>query len=384
MSSNLDVITGQNRRKGMALRYAGSRGKTIPRLILVLASIAIGLSLGEMSLRAFHLGSTRSLSLYHGRIFKLTPHMSFMNYHENQNLVVTNNLGFHDRERQATNDNYRILVLGDSFVEGRQVKTESLFTSRLEKKLVGDGKRIEVINGGVEGTGTPYQYVLWEEFFEPSLKVDHLVLCFFMGNDLLDNNRELAASTSGSTDSGFFVDGNGTILEATAKPGLLKRTINSGRDHSVLFNTLYEGAYRLRASFHQAAEADGAGAEERRAGRESATAWKASEQGTIALLRKWKRELAGKKVPFDLVMIDRPGRLYNRFELEFIDDVTSACAQEQIGFLRLQLAGDPYEWYSFDGFALGHFNDKGHEAVASELHEYFQTHYQALSRPEAR
>jgi len=68
-----------------------------------------------------------------------------MNYNENRNLVVTNNLGFHDRERQFTNENYRILVLGDSFVEGRQVKTETLFTSLLEEKLAGGKEKIEVI-----------------------------------------------------------------------------------------------------------------------------------------------------------------------------------------------------------------------------------------------
>jgi lysophospholipase L1-like esterase len=378
--SSAATITKGSEEKAVAGRASASRRKGIPRLLLFLVSIAVGLVLCEVSLRAFHLGQTRTASLYHGRIVKLPPHTSFTNYNEQENLVVTNNLGFHDREREATNDNYRMLVLGDSFVEGRQVKTEDLFTSRLERKLTAEGQKVEVINGGVEGTGTPYQYVLWKEFFEPSVKVDHLVLCFFMGNDLTDNTRELAAATSGTTDSGFFVAADGTIVDATAKNDVLKRTINSGREHSVVFNSLYEGAYRIKANFQQEAETNGAGAEARRAGRASAAAWEDSEAGTIALLRQWKTELAGKKVPFNIVMIDRPGRLYNKFELKFIADLETACAQARIGFLRLQLSGDPYQWYSFDGFALGHFNEKGHEAVANELSEYFQKHYQSLSR----
>jgi len=374
----LETPLRMTKEKDAATPYAGKRRRTLLRLILIVAGIGVGLSLCEISMRAFQLGNTRILSLYDNKIFKLPPHIRFMNYNENKNLVETNNLGFHDRERQAANDNYRILFLGDSFVEGRQVKTERLFTSRLEKKLTRDVQRIETINGGVPGTGTPYQYVLWKDFFEPNIKIDHLVLCFFMGNDLIDNNLELFSSTSGSSDSGFFVDSAGTILDVGGKPGLLKRTINSGRDHSVLINSLYEGAYRIRRNFQEAAEENGAGNAERRGRVDSAGAWEASEQGTVALIRKWKAELAGKNIPFDVVIIDRPGRVYNKFELRFMEKLQATCAQDQIDCLRLKLAGDPYELYSFDGIALGHFNDKGHETVANELYEYFQSHHQAI------
>ena len=371
----LETPLRMTKEKKTATPYVGRMRRTFLRLILIGVGIGVGLSLCEISMRAFQLGNTRILSLYNNKIFKLTPNIRFMNYHENKNLVETNNLGFHDRERQAANDNYRILFLGDSLVEGRQVKTESLFTSRLEKKLTRDGQRIETINGGVPGTGTPYQYVLWKEFFEPNVKIDHLVLCFFMGNDLIDNSPDLG---SGSSDSGFFVDSTGTILDVGEKPGLLKRTINSGRDHSVLINTLYEGAYRMRRNFLEAAEENGEGYAERRERRDSAGAWEASEQGTIALIRKWKAELAGKNIPFDIVIIDRPGRVYNKFELGFMEKLQATCAEDQIGCLRLRLDDDPFELYSFDGIALGHFNDKGHETVANELYEYFHSHHKAI------
>jgi hypothetical protein len=374
----LEALFRTMKEKERGTPYAGRMRRTLLRLILVVVGIGIGLSLCEISMRAFQLGNTRTLSLYNDRIFKLPPHIRFMNYNENKNLIETNNLGFHDRERQASNDNYRILFLGDSFLEGRQVKTESLFTSRLEKKLSSDGKKIEAINAGVPGTGTPYQYVLWKEFFEPNIKIDHVVVCFFMGNDLMDNNLDLVALTSGSSDSGFFVDNTGTILDVVAKPGLLKRTINSGRDHSVLINTLYEGAYRMRTNFQETAEETGAGDVERRGRVDRAAAWEASEQGTIALIRKWKAELVGKNVPFDLVIIDRPGRVYNRFELRFMEKLQKTCVQDQIDCLRLKLDGDPYEFFSFDGIALGHFNDHGHEAVANELYEFFQSHHKAM------
>ncbi len=370
-----DAITDFNVTRETATPRALGMRRSVLRLVLVVVSVLIGLSLGEVTMRAFQLGNTRTLSLYNDRIFKLPPHIRFMNYNEHKNLVETNNLGFHDRERQAANDNYRILFLGDSFVEGRQVETEKLFTSLLEKKLTGDGQRIEAVNAGVPGTGTPAQYVMWKEFLDPRIKIDHLVLCFFVGNDLIDNNLDLVSSTSGS-ETGIFVDGTGIVLDVSKKPGLLKRTVNSARDHSVFINTLYEAVYQIRMSLQESAEEHGAATERRE--RDNTGAWQASEQGTIALIRKWKAELAGKNTPFDIVIIDRPGRVYNKFELSFIEKLQATCTQDAIGCLRLKLDGDPYEVYSFDGIALGHFNYKGHETVANELYEFFRTRHKAL------
>ena len=48
---------------------------------------------------------------------------------------------------------------------------------------------LEAINGGVPNIRSAYQYSLWKEFLEPGVKVDHLALYFFMGNDLVDKQR---------------------------------------------------------------------------------------------------------------------------------------------------------------------------------------------------
>jgi lysophospholipase L1-like esterase len=349
--------------------------KALLRLILIVVSIAAGLVVCEMMMRAFQLGNTRVVTLYNNRILKLPPHFGLINYYENKNFVETNNLGFHDHERQATNDNYRILFLGDSFLEGRQVETDSLFTIRLEEKFSQQARRIETINGGVSGTGTAYQYVLWKEFFEPNIKVDHLVLCFFMGNDLVDNNLDLTYSTFGGSDNPFFVDRQGSILDTGTKPGELKKSINLVRNHSVLINTLYEYAYQLKRTLQEESAVKGGS----KGGRvDQSGAWQASELGTIALIERWKSELASKSMPFDVVVIDRPGKVYNKFELEFIDKLQASCAQDHIDYLRLRLTDDPYESYSLDGINLGHFNHKGHELAANELYDYFRTHHPAI------
>ena len=349
--------------------------KTFLRLILIVLSIGVGLGLAEMIMRLFHLGHARTVVLYNDKIFKLPPHASFMNLDENTNLMETNNLGFHDREREAANDNYRILLIGDSFVEGRQVDTASLFTMRLEKKFADDGQKVEAINGGVPGTGTAYQYSLWKEFFEPNIKVDHLVLCFFMGNDLVDNSTDLKLSTFGDTDNSFFLGSEGNILATRKQPGLLKSTVNYARDHSVLADRMYEIAYRVKKEV-QTESAGSVGDEGGRIDRSGA--WQASEQGTIALIKRWRSELKEKKIPFDVVVIDRPGKVYNKFELEFAGRLLTTCAQEKIDCLRLKLTADPFESYSFDGTNLGHFNYKGHELAAAELYDYFKTRHAAI------
>lgn len=349
--------------------------KTFFRLILIGAGIGVSLGLCELIMRAFKLGNTRVVMLYNNRIVKLPPHFKFINFNENKNTVETNNLGFHDRERQATSEKYRILFLGDSFVEGRQVETDRLFTILLENKFSEEGQRIEAINGGIPGTATADQYVLWKEFFEPNIKIDHLVLCLYMGNDLVGNNFDLSSATLGASDHAFFVDSEGKILSFASEPGPIKSTMNLVRDHSVLINTLYEQAYVMRKTVREDF-AGNVGDEELREDRSNA--WEASEQGTIALIKRWKLELTGHHIPLDVVIIDRPQKVYNKFELEFMGRLQETCERDHIDCLRLKLSADPYESYSFNGLNLGHFNYKGHELAANELYDYFRTHHAAI------
>ena len=359
-------------------KFRGRMRRTFLRIVLIVLGIGVGLGLSEVIMRAFRLGQVRTAVLYNDKIFKLPPHASFMNLDENRNLMETNNLGFHDRERQAASNNYRILFMGDSFLEGRQVNTPSLFTMLLEKRFADYGQKIEVINGGVPATGTAYQYSLWKEFFEPSIKVDHLVLCFFLGNDLVDNNTDLKLSTFGETDNSFFLDSEGNILATRKHPGALKSTVNYVRDHS-LMDSLYESGFRMK-KYVQAGPGGEAGDEGGRIDRSAA--WRASEQGTLALIKRWRSELNAKKIPFDVIVIDRPGKVYNKFELEFADRLLNTCAQEQIDCQRLKLTDDPFESYSFDGVSLGHFNYKGHELAAAELYDYFRKRHEAIfNRP---
>ena len=361
--------------KSYAARLDQTRLRRIlVKLFLICAGTGVGLSLSELAMRALHIGHTNTVIAYNDRLLKLKPHIRFMNYIENKNLVEINNLGFHDHDRDASNNNYRILFLGDSFLEGRQVPTEKVFTVRLEKKFVEGGQKIETINGGIPGTGTPYQYVLWKEFFAPNIKFDRAVLCLNLGNDLRDNNVELA-----STDAHLFVDRDGKIVENTNGPSAFKQTVNHVRDFSVLANTLYESAYRVKQNFADEAGQNGAPSPE-----STARPWQDSAHGTLALIKRWKSELAAQNLPFDLVIIDRPGKLYNKFESDFIAQLQATCVEDRIDCLRLKLSSDPFESYSFDGIGLGHFNERGHELAADELYDYLKSRHPEIFKQTAQ
>jgi hypothetical protein len=81
----------------------------------------------------------------------------------------------------------RLLVIGDSFVEGEGVTDDARFTSHLERALSTAG-RIEVINGGLSGTA-PLEY--GRMFLSVGLKYDPdaLLICLF-ANDVFGTPAE--------------------------------------------------------------------------------------------------------------------------------------------------------------------------------------------------
>jgi lysophospholipase L1-like esterase len=80
----------------------------------------------------------------------------------------------------------RILLFGDSFVEGWGVRVEDSIAKKLEEQLRQDGQdRVEVINFGVAGYGSDQELLFFEELgsqFEPDQ-----VVVFFYVNDLINN-----------------------------------------------------------------------------------------------------------------------------------------------------------------------------------------------------
>jgi hypothetical protein len=96
-----------------------------------------------------------------------------------ENYAVINNYGFHGPtvklEKKASV--YRIVVVGSSYVEARQVLVEDLFTTYLERSLndkIHNGFRYEVIPLGVNGNGT-FLSTLYYKYYGSPLKPDLVI-----------------------------------------------------------------------------------------------------------------------------------------------------------------------------------------------------------------
>jgi hypothetical protein len=103
--------------------------------------------------------------------------------------VRINDLGFRDSDRGylPAPGTFRVLVLGDSFVEGYTVPLEQVVSKVLESRLDAPGCRAEVLNAGVSAYSTDQEFLLYKE--EGSRYRPQVVALFFYYNDVLHNLR---------------------------------------------------------------------------------------------------------------------------------------------------------------------------------------------------
>jgi hypothetical protein len=137
--------------------------------------------------------------------------------------VVINAEGQRDRprRRERTPGVTRVLVLGDSFVEGLQVDLAETFAARLEERL-----GVEMLNAGVSGDSTDNEL---RAFTTGGIgyRPDAVLLVLYVGNDVLENGARL-----------YLRDSRGL----PAKPWL-RSTDASGRLAACL--AVHRGAARL-------------------------------------------------------------------------------------------------------------------------------------------
>lgn len=127
--------------------------------------------------------------------------------------IVYNHLGFRGPEiaYEKPDDIYRILLIGDSFIEAREVAYEDTIYVQLSTMLAdmhtADGKRVEVFGVGATGWGTLQKYLYYHHEgyrFQPDLIVD-----FFIINDVADNNPQVLYK---DRDIDFSIDDDQVIV----------------------------------------------------------------------------------------------------------------------------------------------------------------------------
>jgi len=117
-------------------------------------------------------------------------------YHAN---VTVNSQGWRTPEfaQMKSDDVFRVLVLGDSFMAGLQVNDDEIFSSILRQRLneAGLRKKVEVITFGVPSWGTDQQYLALRQY-GLKLNPDLVVVAFYAQNDVAETDLMLRLSTN--------------------------------------------------------------------------------------------------------------------------------------------------------------------------------------------
>lgn len=158
------------------------------KLFLIILGLGISILLLEAFLR---LWPKTTLKFYDNNIFgsAFIPNQKgtfVTNSKEYKTEVAINSHGWPDIEHSYEKPDgiYRILILGDSFVENLQVPLENRIFRQLQSKL---GDKFEVVAMGRGNTGTAQQYLMLKNL-GIKYKPDLVVQMFFEANDIKNNS----------------------------------------------------------------------------------------------------------------------------------------------------------------------------------------------------
>ncbi|MEO1366240.1 MAG: SGNH/GDSL hydrolase family protein [Acidobacteriota bacterium] len=367
------------------------------RTALVVFGGLVAAGVAEVGLRWTGLGQPSLTEVVAGDVLKKRPHARHWNHKERRNLVELNRFGFHDAEPDLDPCRARLVFQGDSFVEGEQVPVAELLTSEVRRRL--DARPVEVINAAVSGTGTAAQYSLWRHFVQPQLDPDLVVLGFYIGNDLENNHAGLGVPSNLE----HFVRSDGSVWIHRVEESALKRAIQPVRAASALVNTVYERLYLLKrqlAKSRARTERRSEGSPPDAAGEPApvegagtppdawpdAPAWRETVDGTVALLRRWRRELAAHGAEMGVVVIGaetyfRGGSTGHPYKDRFLDRLVALDAAGELPVLGLRLedAAPSSIYFPYRG-SFGHFNARGHRLAGAEITAWLEEAFPRISR----
>ncbi|MEM8960655.1 MAG: hypothetical protein AAGD38_04185 [Acidobacteriota bacterium] len=167
----------------------------LPSLLLGLISLTVAVAFAEIAVRMVAPQPREEITpgLYEAdppRRFRLQPghEGTVSNLVEFQTSVSVDDRGLRRGTPEATSDDaLRIVAIGDSFTFGWGVEGDEAFAARIPAYLdrTGLDRAVTTLNGGVAGWGLP-DMVDWLEAYGLALEPDVVLLCIFLGNDLLD------------------------------------------------------------------------------------------------------------------------------------------------------------------------------------------------------
>jgi hypothetical protein len=146
----------------------------------------------------------------------------FDDHGEFHTFVRINSKGLRDVEHEYEKPpgTFRVLILGDSYMEALQVDLEQTFARLLEQRLkVSAARRVEVINTGVAAYGTDNEFLfLRHEGYK--YQPDLVLLMFTSANDVRESYRPFNQLAVGAqlTKPHFRLNGDGNLVQLEGDP----------------------------------------------------------------------------------------------------------------------------------------------------------------------
>jgi lysophospholipase L1-like esterase len=230
----------------------------LSKLGLAAGAILIMLLVAEIGLRVAGISYPRTVQAdpVLGAIHR--PGVAFHFHDEGDAWVEFNSDGFRDVEWpvEKPTGEFRIAVLGDSYVEAVQVPVEERLTEVLAHELSDEpafaGRSVRVMNFGMAGYGTGQELLLLRDRvakYHPDL----VVLAVLTGNDLSDNCRALRPHSQRP----FFLLRDGQLVlddsfqDWVASENRLQTRLLYGLAD---WSRIVQLAYRVRKNLHAKAE----------------------------------------------------------------------------------------------------------------------------------
>jgi len=349
----------------------------VTKLLLVAVSILLILVVLEIGVRTFmkpaDILSSNDLDV--GRIYQKN-FGGFVWEREagRETYIITNNLGYvgTDVALEKRNNVTRIAMLGDSMTAALQVDYYNNFSSILENTLntsaAESGKRFEVLNYGIGGTGTFLQYQTYQKNIAP-YKPDAVFLIFFTKNDYHDNYgksnfnlEDYKNERSKLTPMKIF------LLNSQLVKFVLRGARTNAIFSSILSKVGFEEEIREHI-FRVLAQRKGE-----------------LEQGedfyeyTFTIIDRLRKRVESDGTQFFVVILPT-GDLYEKAGVwkqeEKITKLIDFLEKEEIKYLNsaepLASAKQKYPGKCFTNYCnIGHFNELGHEVFAKILYDFIQ------------
>ncbi len=380
-------------------------------LCLVAVVVVILLAVLEAALAISKFNTPANVRFVPSKGFTYIPQAYYRHTKEGYSEGRFNSHGFRDYERtyEKPSGVFRILVLGDSYIEALQVQLEDSFTALLEKSLNAQGSstRFEVLGLGGSGFGTADEYLRYLNFgaaYHPDL----VILAFTTGNDFHNNSKVL--NREGFSFYYEFDEQRNLVLDRSLidayEKGMTysKQLFEELKTKSHLLTLLSQRVYLLRRQLLEASLAQVQ--KEERLGLGSLPRldvfsnlniyrsdlpplWKEAVEITKGIIVKFKRSVEQSGSKFLLISLSNAEQVHfelgtelekhyqTKLDYEQADRFLEECAIEHnVQFLKLMPAFREYHrktgeyLHGFGTSHQGHWNQTGHRLAAELTFEF--------------